>query len=426
MASPRFCAKIALAGAMAATVALSACGTGPQPAASTTALQSAGSLDDVLAAKGGKQAWSLVTVVAHDNDLASSDSHYTAAARSLAAIEGLNSVMVLDTPGQDGVSIMGFNGQSISNRDKEINSGSAEFVGTFLNWTGRNFPSDNRMLVMADHGGGIVRGIMVDDSSGHAGIRIPDLAGVMAGQHAQILAFDACLMQMLEVSYEVRQGADVVIAAESVTYAGSWPYQAVGQALAGGGSPEAAARKVVDAIGPEVYRSTVSAIRTAGAQESAAALDRLAQAAIAKIKSDPRFKEELVRAIGRGQSYKFSDNPHYSLYNGYRDIISTARQIAKTGDLEVANAAKALEAAAKKMVIRSWRDEGTYPDSNGIAFYAPIDGTVDLGYARNASLAKDTQWDEFLVALNSRGNFGNPLQKDKYPGAFPRLIYPGR
>jgi hypothetical protein len=411
---------------MAATLAVAGCGQ-PQPAANvSSSLQAAERLDDVLEAKGGSASWGLFSIVAHDNDLSSSDYNYQQAAQALASTSGLFSAIVLDTPGQGGVQVMGYNGQWINSKDKEVNSGSAAFVGTFLTWTGKNFPTQQKMLVLADHGGGIVRGIMVDDSSGHAGIDIPDLAGVLQQQPVDILAFDACLMQMLEVSYELRQGTKVVVAAESVTYAGSWPYAQVGAAIAQGGNAEAVARRVVDAIGPQVYRSSISGVRTEGASGAATALDRLAKAALARMKADPKLKEDLVGAVSRGQSYKFSDDPHYSLYNGYRDLISTARELTRFPDAEIAGAAKDVLDAAKAMVIRSWRDESTYPDTNGIAVYAPVDGTVDLGYARKSALARDTQWDEFLVALNSRGNFGNPLQKDKYPGSFPTLVYPGR
>lgn len=415
-----------LSGATAATIALTGCGQ-PQPSATgTSALQSADNLDDVMAAKGGAASWGLFTVVAHDNDLSGAAQNYFNAAQSLANTPGIFSAMVHDSPGQGGVRVLGYNGQWINGTDKEINSGSADFVNTFLSWTGKNFPTQQRALFLADHGGGIVRGIMVDDGSGHAGIDIPDLAKVLQKHPVGILAFDACLMQMIEVAYEVREGAKVVVAAESVTYAGAWPYAAIGGAMSGGGSPDAVARRIVDAVGPHVYRSTISGVRTEGARDGAAALDRLAKAALVRMKADPRFKEELVSAIGRGQSYKFNDDPRFSLYHGYRDLVSVARELSKVSDPDVAAAAKDVQAVAKAMVIRSWRDEGHYPDSNGVSVYAPIDGVVDLKYARNSAMAADTQWDEFLVALNSRGNFGNPLQKDRYPGAFPTLVYPGR
>jgi len=417
-----FVAPSLMAAATAASVACAA----PDAISPVAPLQAAQGLDDVIEAKGGKASWSLLGIIGHDNDLSGSAPRYRQAAQSLAQINGLNSALVLDTPGQEGVEVMGFNGQVVASRDKEVNTGGAEFVGTFLTWSAKNFPSDARLLSMADHGGGIVRGIMVDDSSGHAGIRIPDFAAVLDKQRVNVVAFDACLMQMVEVAYELRGGADTIIAAESVTYAGAWPYEAIGRALAQGGNPEQASYRVVDAIGPQVYRSTVSAVRTAGARNAAGALDQFAKVAIDKMRGNPRFKEEIAGAIARGQSYKFSDDQRFNLYAGYRDMISTARSLQKVSDPDIAGAAKEVERAAKAMVIRSWRDEGHYPDSNGVSFYAPVDGTVDLGYAKNSALAKDTQWDEFLVALNSRGNFGNPLQKDKYPTAFPRFIFPGK
>lgn len=416
MLTRRLTPRMLLGAACALTVAVAGCGS-PSP---TARIQS--DLPGVAQAKSGSKTWNLLSLIAHDNDLSSAGNHYRQAAEDLASYTNLHTAMVYDSPGNNGIQLMGFNGQWFNQGDQEINSGSVDYVSTFLKWSRSYAPAQNTALVLADHGGGIVRGIMFDDSAGHVGMDIPDLARVLAAQPVQLLMFDACLMNMLEVAYELREGAGVLIGAESVTYAGSWPYAAIGAAMNPGGTPEAVAKRVTDAIGPNVYRATVSAIRTSGAQAAAQALDKLSRAALAKMKSDPAFARELRDAIGKGQSYKFNDDRRFALYNSYRDMVSVMKQLSAVSDSAVAEAAREAEAAARAMVIASWRDTNHYPDSNGVSLYAPVDGTVDLGYAKTSGMARETQWDEFLVELNRQGGYSNPLQKDKYPTAFPTLI----
>lgn len=379
------------------------------------------SFDSSLSAKSGK-AWSMLSLIAHDNDLAGSASTYRRHAQDLARYTKFHSLMVHDTPGNSGVQMMGFNGQWFNQEEKELNSGDVQTVGHLLELGRKYAPAQNVALSLADHGGGIVRGIMFDDTSGHSGMQIPDLARVLSKNKVQVLMFDACLMNMLEVAYELKDGAETLVGAESVTYAGAWPYNDIGAAIDKGGSPEAVATRVVDAIGPKSYRATVSGIRTAGAPAAVQAVDKLARHALAGMKSNSKLAGELREAIGQGQSYKFSDETRFALYNSYRDMVSVMRSLAKVSDPAVAQAATEAEKAARDMVLKSWRDKGYYPDSNGVSIYAPIDGTVDLKYAKNSAMAQTTQWDEFLVELNRRGGYSNPLKKDKYPNAFPTLI----
>ena len=44
------------------------------------------------------------------------------------------------------------------------------------------------------------------------------------GQKVDILAFDACLMQMLEVSYAVKDHVDIMLASEDIEPGEGWAY----------------------------------------------------------------------------------------------------------------------------------------------------------------------------------------------------------
>lgn len=84
------------------------------------------------------------------------------------------------------------------------------------------YPAEHYMLMLKDHGGGW-RGAMVDDQNG-AGhmMTMPEMKEALDTFHFDIIAFDACLMSMLEVAYELKDNADYLVASQFVTFAGTF------------------------------------------------------------------------------------------------------------------------------------------------------------------------------------------------------------
>jgi hypothetical protein len=85
------------------------------------------------------------------------------------------------------------------------------------------YEAKHYMLVIADHGGGW-RGVCWDeiqDPDGGACITIPELRSALAssGHKFDIIAFDCCLMGMVEVAYEISNYADYMISSQNVTWA---------------------------------------------------------------------------------------------------------------------------------------------------------------------------------------------------------------
>lgn len=117
----------------------------------------------------------------------------------------------------------------------------------FVRFTRDLYPAENYLLVLWDHGSGwqkdqgVRRGssplnrdgsLLYDLSSGHAmSVAGGDLKKAMAevrmalGRNVSVLAFDACLMQMLEVMYEVKDAADIGVGTEDLMPFNGFPYQ---------------------------------------------------------------------------------------------------------------------------------------------------------------------------------------------------------
>ncbi len=113
--------------------------------------------------------------------------------------------------------------------DSATLSGFAEFL--------RNrYPAANYLLVLWDHGNGWYPGyrasaIFIDDSHAHEmGVAGGEFARAMVGvkqalgKRARILAFDACLMGMIEVAAEVRNVCDYMVASEAMVPTAGLPY----------------------------------------------------------------------------------------------------------------------------------------------------------------------------------------------------------
>jgi hypothetical protein len=84
------------------------------------------------------------------------------------------------------------------------------------------YPAENYMLMLKDHGGGW-KGAMIDDQNGgHHMMTMPEMKEALDTFKFDIIAFDACLMSMLEVAYELKDNADYMVASQFVTFAGTY------------------------------------------------------------------------------------------------------------------------------------------------------------------------------------------------------------
>ncbi len=99
-------------------------------------------------------------------------------------------------------------------------------------WAKAKFPARRYMLIVWNHGNGWksaevfprAKGISYDDETGHhiSGVQLGQALAKMGG--VDIYASDACLMQMAEVAYELKNSAPLIIGSEETEPADGWPY----------------------------------------------------------------------------------------------------------------------------------------------------------------------------------------------------------
>ena len=98
----------------------------------------------------------------------------------------------------------------------------------FLTWANKEYPSERPMLIFWDHGGGLA-GYGYDTlnkrDDGKKILSVPEMAGALkkSGAKYDVIDFDACLMQTIEVAHALEPYTDYLLASEE-TEPGSGQY----------------------------------------------------------------------------------------------------------------------------------------------------------------------------------------------------------
>lgn len=138
------------------------------------------------------------------------------------------------------------------------------------------YESDHRMYVIWNHGAGVAydgksvqnKGVSYDDQSGnHISTKELGLLAKEVGP-VDVIGFDACLMQMLEINYELAPYTKYVLASEDLEPGAGWDYEAF-EALALGQDAVSSGKLIVDAFiksaGPD--EATLSLVDSSKVQE---------------------------------------------------------------------------------------------------------------------------------------------------------------
>ena len=100
----------------------------------------------------------------------------------------------------------------------------------FIKWTAEKYPADRYMLVLWDHGGGVPYGYARDQlngrSDGSTGLAVSEIADAVdkAGVKFDLIGFDACLMQDIEIARAFEPYADYYLGSEETEGGFGWYY----------------------------------------------------------------------------------------------------------------------------------------------------------------------------------------------------------
>jgi hypothetical protein len=259
----------------------------------------------------------------------------------------------------------------------EVNMGDPDTLVTFGHWAVQNYPAERYALVIWNHGNGWyppdssgrqIKAIAWDDTSGNDALSMLELTSGLQQIKAtagtiDLLGFDACLMNMVEVVYELRNDATYMVGAETSEVGYGWPYDDVLERLVADPTMTGAAlgQVIVDE-----YRAMVQNLGFTGSDAG----DSLAVLDLSRM-------DTLVAALG---------------------TLATALQSSWESDPGAcANAASAVNAVLSAVVVH----ENQYPSGpnlGGLAIYFPYSmSTYTSLYSGTAiSFPEASGWDDFL------------------------------
>ncbi len=258
----------------------------------------------------------------------------------------------------------------------EANMGDPATLTGFIDWGMTAFPADNYAVVIWNHGNGwqkrskprepLFKAVASDDTNGHDILYIREVREALSRTLSPVtlLGFDACLMGMVEVAYELRDtGPSFMTASEELEPGDGWPYDAILSRLSD--TPSWGGAQLGRAIVDEYYAAYDLSTQT----RTQAVIDMTKMTALA----------EAVSGFGQ------------TLRTGW-----------ETDRPAVTAAAETVMNRIDAAVIHEKHGEA-HRGAGGLAIYFP-ESRYDFSVGYNGEtlrFAADTQWEEFLDAYYS-------------------------
>lgn len=337
------------------------------------------------------------------------------------------------------------------------NTGDPKVATDFFVWAMKNYPADRYLASFWNHGGGIdetdvyarAKAIGLDAgrklrrganvvSAGHArtiaagpyrhalfsstveaamkrrGIAYDDTARdfldntelknvlknvtTSTGRTIDLLGFDACLMNMLEIAYQIRQYTGYSVGSEQTEPGEGWPYDTVLADL--DANPSMTAAQFGAAIVKRYIESykggnvTQSLLDLGHSKEIAQAVDGLAKALIAAIKK-PTDYAAITKATLAAQHYEYAD------FQDLYDLCAQLQKRVSTKAVRDAAAATMKALTGSSPFVAAEKHKG--PDvarSHGASIYFPTARDVKVAYS-SLDFAKATAWADFIAAYQN-------------------------
>jgi hypothetical protein len=292
-----------------------------------------------------------------------------------------------------------------------VDMGDWQQLAEFGKWAKANYPAKRYMLVGWNHGSGwekgielfpAVKGISYDDETNNH-ISTPQLAQAIREMGGvDIYASDACLMQMAEVAYELKDTAKLTVGSEENEPGDGWGYNEFLARVHSNQSnltPDVMAAAAVQGYkafyAPKGTATTQSAIRTANLTGFRAVLDRwvvLAMQEDKKMLTDAR-----AAAVGFGGAGS-KDLLHFmELAHANAKFLAFKNQTVKV-----------MNYFYDHVLVDNATTGAKFEKAYGLGVYLP-GYSFDADY-NELAWAKDGKWDEFQQWLTTKDAAAAPAR----------------
>jgi len=278
----------------------------------------------------------------------------------------------------------------------EQDMGDPTVMADFVNWATANYPADHYLLILWDHGGGwkevsLTRGVMFDNDSGNYMTMLDLASGLNAcDEHIDILSFDACLMGMVEIAYEIEStvadAPDYMLASERSIPNDGYPYDDFLAGLTSNPSMDAVTlgKTIVDDYIAFYGEATLSLIDLYNFSAKAEPVfTNFRQALMGS--TDP----DIATARNNAQLYPYTTD------DIFKDVYDFAERINNNTVLN--SQAVAVMTFINDVVVYEDHVGAAMADSHGLSIFLTDDGGAgwDPSYG-NLQFDLDTDWGSFI------------------------------
>jgi len=274
----------------------------------------------------------------------------------------------------------------------------------FVKWAQKQAPAQHYMLIVWNHGSGWnqrrindiwISGISYDDETGHH-MSTPDLGQALAAVgKIDIYASDACLMQMAEIGYQIKDYADYIVQSEETEPADGYTYNTLLGPLAA--KPAMTALDLAK-LTAQAYTDHYAGIGQGATQSAvrAAALPKLLSLLGDWTKAVMAANEAAVVKAARDQAQHFYYSDNKDLLHFVQLVNAAAQDAAvksKGGELE--------NFLANEVIAGNAATGDEYANAKGLAIYLP-DYSYNNSY-NELAWAKDGAWPQFAQWVKGLG-----------------------
>ncbi len=308
----------------------------------------------------------------------------------------------------------------------ETNTGDPKILYSFCKWAVDNYPADRYALVLWNHGSGwweevkskttsptgrrlhrplfrhafpqSHRSICYDDTSDGDALDNRELRVVLAGVCAllgrkiDLLGMDACLMNMVEVAWQLRDSVKILVGSEIEEPFDGWPYAEILTRLTARPRQDAAAlarwivKSYLLSYKGQDETVTQSAIDLSRIEDVTIKIDAMSEALFEEIDTETK----LIEAAWNKSPRFFDDN--------YIDLACFARNLRKKANAAIQARANDLLATLKpgkgRVILRQGKIGREVRGIGGLSIYFPAD-RINTAY-RSLDFSEDCRWVTFL------------------------------
>jgi len=286
----------------------------------------------------------------------------------------------------------------------ELDMADPRNLKNFVEWGAKTFPAEHYCVILWNHGTGWeftipttpsfnANYVLSDDSSGNA-MNVTDIPNALSTVKPDILAFDACYMQQVEIAYQLRNSAGYMVGSTGAVPSSGFNYSGFLSQISSNSSPVQVGESIVDTFmsANRNYKAVqMSMVDLSKMDSVAAAANQFSNTLLA---NQANWSSLIEKA--RAQSYDYSASGGTKK----RYLIDLAGYADKCSNLMgsgIDQAASGLRQSVESAVVA----EGHSSDSTGatgLSVFLPKSGNYDSAYKR-LDFAKVTSWDNLISSM---------------------------